>query len=164
MSTLRWNTLVVVANILTSTAPAWAGAPSRPEVDNFERQWRVQAWPFLAGCEYSESFNDKIVGLVLHVSAPDEATARSDGRCHVPARHHLTGWPKGLLPGQYVIAGTSERDAKCPYDPYSVKNTCLRVIAVLGTQPNRKDLVGAALEKICSSSPSAKTEDRGCGR
>ena len=128
------------------------------EFANFERQYKIENWPQLDGCEYEESFEGKVVGVILNVSTSG-AESRWDGRCHVPIWHELVAWPASLALGRYVVAVTSvKRDG---YDSSPEKNRVLQVIGVLGDTPDNERYLEGALKRICTPSRPHHT-DREC--
>jgi len=115
------------------------------ELAAFEQDSGIQSWPQIDGCAYTETFVGKTVGIILNVQGEKIARSRWEGTCHVAIRHELKGWPKGLPLGWYVVAVTSEPDAEWDVN----HNRVLNVISVLGVEPNQKNLISAAMEKIC---------------
>ena len=153
---LSWvrNSVIAITLILTNFFNAYANE-IEDDLVLFAHQSGIQSWPRLDGCAYSEDFTNKTVGIIIDVRSAISASARWDGRCHVPISHELNNWPSNLSFGRYIVAVSSEPDNK--WD--EKRNRTLNVIAVLGDKPNQDKLISAAIKMICSR---GQSYDRDC--
>lgn len=152
---LTWGLLAALA----ASLPAHAGpAEADAAIAAFEAEAGIATWPRLDGCQYAEPFGDRIVGLVLTLETKGSAQARWDGRCHVPIRHEVLELPAGLPRGTYVVAATAV-PGDHSWDASS--NRKLRITRVLGAQPADRELVHAAVRRICRT-PGRAGDDRDC--
>lgn len=130
-------------------------------LDEFAKRTGIEVWPSQRGCAYDRSFRGRVVGLVLEVQDARHARAPWDGRCVIPIEHELTGWPRELPPGWYVVTVTAADD---PGEPaYMRRNRHLRVLGVLGTESDCKSCIMAAMRRMCAAIPAAdRTVDEFC--
>jgi hypothetical protein len=150
--------LSVVYIIILINLTVVYGNDSLEKIKAFELRANIQTWPTLDGCRYSESFVNKIVGLIINVKPSGNVYARWDGRCHVPIKHELIDWPMDLGPGKYVVAATTILND----NRRNKKNRILRIIAVLGKIPTQEKTITEAINRICLSPLKNGITDRDC--
>ena len=126
----------------------------------FEKRANIVEWPHLDGCQYSTTFQGKIVGLLISIDHRGTAYGQWDGRCKVPIRHTIVNWPQSLSAGTYVVAATSATEPKNGWIDYW--NRELKIIETLGRVPISDDNHAFVVERICKNHPVNSGRDRRC--
>ena len=142
--------------VLLPSHPVRAADSLDATLEAFAATTGITHWPRLDGCGYENTRPDITLGLFLRVgSGGNTAQGRWDGRCHVPPRSQIKGWPADQPAGVHVVA--ARLLIKARYEPPVVE-----ILAVLPGQHPPQEMEAAVERRICRPAPPGAETDRGC--